>query len=129
KDGVSQTPVTFTAASAVYTIPNLSAGNYTNVKVTNNGCASNGLSHVLTEPATATISVTTQANPSLCSGNDGTMTIGGLAPGTYTLQYMKNGVSQTPITFTASGTSYTVAGLTAGTYSNIRVASGGCTSN
>src|SRR5690606_9066812 len=70
-----------------------------------------------------------QANPSLCSGNDGTMTIGGLAPGTYTLQYMKNGVSQTPITFTASGTSYTVAGLTAGTYSNIRVASGGCTSN
>ncbi|MEZ4910139.1 MAG: discoidin domain-containing protein [Saprospiraceae bacterium] len=129
KNGATQTPIVFTASSSTYTIQNLTSGSYTNIKVSNNGCESNSLTHTLTDPTTATINLTAQSNPTLCSGNDGSFTVSGLAPGTYTLYYMKNGLNQTPITFTVSGTSYTVYGLTAGGYTNIRVVNSGCTSN
>jgi hypothetical protein len=129
KNGGSQTPITFTASSSTYTIPNLTSGSYTNIMVTNQGCPSNSLTHTLSDPTTATINLSAMTNPTLCSGNDGTFTISGLAPGTYTLYYIKNGINQTPITFTTTGTSYTVYGLTKGSYTNIRVSNSGCVSN
>jgi hypothetical protein len=79
---------------------------------------------------TATISLGTSQNPSACGLNDGFIQISGLTSGTqYTLNYMLNSVGLTPVTFTASGSNYTISNLTAGNYTGITVESTGCTSN
>jgi hypothetical protein len=129
KNGQAQTPIAFTASSTFYTIQNLTSGNYTDIQVESSGCASNSLSHSILDPFTPTINVTAQTNPTLCSANDGTFTVSGMAPGTYTMFYSKDGFEQTPIAFNITGTSYTVLGLTRGSYTNIRVISNGCVSN
>jgi uncharacterized repeat protein (TIGR01451 family) len=129
KNGQAQTPITFTASSTTYTIQNLTSGNYTNIKVRNRNCESNTLSHTIFDPFTPILNITAKTDPTLCGANDGTFTVSGLAPGTYTLFYLRDGFQQTPITFTIAGTSYTVQGLTRGTYTNVRVIINGCVSN
>lgn len=130
QNGVQQTTGLFTASSSIYTLSGLTAANYTNIIVSNNTCQSNPLSKSLSDPITATISVGAKTEPTTCSGNDGTFTVSGLAPNTsYTLNYSKDGFVQTPISFTSIGTSYQVAGLLSGSYTNIRVTNNGCTSN
>ncbi|WP_435355910.1 Ig-like domain-containing protein [Emticicia sp. SJ17W-69] len=130
QNGIQQTTGLFTASSSIYTLTDLTAANYTNIVATNNSCISNTLSKALSDPITAIISLGTKTDPTTCSGNDGTFTISGLAPNTeYVLYYSKDGFVQTPISFTSIGTSYQVAGLLSGTYSNIRVTNSGCTSN
>jgi hypothetical protein len=72
----------------------------------------------------------TSQNPSACGLNDGFIQMSGLVSGTqYTLNYMLNGTGLTPVTFTASGSNYTISNLTAGNYTGITVESTGCTSN
>jgi hypothetical protein len=129
KNGQAQTPISFTASSTTYTIQNLTSGSYTNIKIENRGCESNTLSHSILDPFTPILNITAKTDPTLCSANDGTFTVSGMAPGTYTLLYLRNGFQQTPITFTITGTSYTVQGLIRGTYTNVRVVTNGCVSN
>lgn len=55
-------------------------------------------------------------------GNEGALILTSLSQGVFcTLNYMKNGVSQPPISFYANTTSYKINGLTIGNYSNITV--------
>jgi hypothetical protein len=129
KNGQAQTPISFTASSTTYTIQNLTSGSYTNIKIENRSCESNTLSHSILDPFTPILNITAKTDPTLCSANDGTFTVNGLAPSTYTLLYLRNGFQQTPITFTITGTSYTVQGLIRGTYTNVRVVTNGCVSN
>jgi hypothetical protein len=130
QNSVAQTPVTFTASGTSYNLLGLTSGSYTGITVTNNGCTSNNLSSSLSDPTTAAISLGSKVNPTFCSGNDGRITVSGLAPSTnYTLNYSKDGIAQTPIVFTSSGTSYILLGLVAGNYTNIRVTNAGCVSN
>jgi hypothetical protein len=129
KNGQAQTPISFTASSTTYTIQNLTSGSYTNIKVENRNCESNTLSHSILDPFTPILNITAKTDPTLCSANDGTFTVSGLAPGAYTLFYLRDGFQQTPITFTITGTSYTVQGLIRGTYTNVRVLINGCVSN
>ena len=71
-------------------------------------------------------------NPTTCGGTNGSITITGLTNGVnYVLNYIKNGVPQAPVPFTASGTTYTINNLTAGTYTNlvVPIVSNNCASN
>ena len=129
RNGLPLTQIIFTASSSSYTLSGLTVGSYV-IAVTNNGCVSNALNVTLTEPTAASIAIGASVGPSGCALNDGSFTVIGLAPSTtYTLHYMKDGIPQTQITFTAIGSSYTVLGLVEGEYSNIRVTNAGCTSN
>jgi hypothetical protein len=129
QNGVAQTPFTFTASGTSYNLSGLTSGSY-DITVTINGCISNNLSSSLSDPTTATISLGSKVNPTFCSGNDGKITVSGLAPSTnYTLNYTKDEIPQTPIVFTSTGTSYILLGLVAGNYTNIRVTNAGCVSN
>jgi len=76
-------------------------------------------------PAAGSITIISSTNPSTCGGiPNGSITISGLSSGsTYYIKYTLNG-SATPSSFpsfVASGTSYTITGLTAGTYTNMTI--------
>ncbi len=73
-----------------------------------------------------TIGTITQPN---CSSTTGSIILNGLPPGNWTLNCYANGNITTPSsTITGSGNSYTVSGLTAGSYIFSVTNSGGCTS-
>lgn len=69
-------------------------------------------------------------DPSTCFASDGSIIISGLLPNTaYSLSYTLNGTNITPATITTDGTgSYTLSGLTAGSYTNIVLVLNGCSS-
>ncbi|MER0442851.1 Ig-like domain-containing protein, partial [Emticicia sp. W12TSBA100-4] len=130
KDGVWQTPITYSATTTSYTIEGLSAGSYTNINVTNNACISNSLSQMLVDPLPPVIGIGTITQPNSCGANNGTVVITGLTTGlNYTLNYLKDGVQQTPVSFKATGTTYTLASLVAGNYTGINVKQSACISN
>ena len=70
-------------------------------------------------------------NPSSCFGNEGSITIGGLAAGaSYQLSYTKDGTANGPNTFVANGSGQVVIpGLSKGFYSNFSLQINGCTTN
>lgn len=77
-----------------------------------------------------TIDTLLTTNPTTCKGIEGSIVIKGLTAGSnYTLNYNKNTVAVGAISFTASGSTYTISGLSAGNYSNIVVSLNGCQSN
>ena len=136
KNGTAHPSLTFTAGTdGTHSLDSLSAGTYTNINVTatGTGCVSNSLvTQTLVNPAlTISTVLVSPTDPTTCSGNDGTFTVSGLVNGTTdTLSYYKDGIPQTPIVFTATGSSYKVSGLVKGSYTNISVnSSGGCISN
>ena len=114
-------------------ITGLGPGTYTNITVTIGACTSNTMAgpYTINQPAGITIA-TTFVNPTTCGGTNGSITITGLTNGVnYVLNYIKNGVPQAPVPFTASGTTYTINNLTAGTYTNlvVTIVSNNCASN
>ena len=133
KFGTTSKPgTTFTNAPnfTSYMVTGLAAGTYTSISITQGTCISNKVQTVVLAPSPATISVVSPTNPTSCSGNDGAFTVSGLVNGTaYTLSYTKDGMVQSPVPFTASGTIYTVTGLIKGSYTNISVSNAGCISN
>ncbi len=80
----------------------------------------------LTIKAVPAIALASSANPTSCSGNDGSMTLNfaNVPDGTYSVSY--DGGSFTGVAV-ASGTA-TISGLTSGTYSNLSITVNGCTS-
>jgi hypothetical protein len=130
KDGIAQTPFTFTSTGVSYTLSGLTRGDYTNIRITNSGCVSNSVSTSLADPGAVILSLGTPTQPSACGVADGSITLSGLVVGnTYLLRYKKNGIWQSSSTVVASSSSYTILGLGAGSYTNITVTQGGCTSN
>ncbi len=125
-NSTQQNPIRLNATSAM-------AGTYCATQ-TVNGCTSSpqACTNVVVNPKPV-ISAAVGANPTTCSGSDGTITLGGLTAGVnYNINYQKNAVSQIPVNQTASGSgTVVISGLTAGTYSNfvVTVSSNGCTSN
>ena len=82
---------------------------------------------VLTSPV---ISSTTPNSPATCGGTNGSIALNGLtASVSYVVNYTYNGTAATPITLSAnSGGVVTIPNLSAGTYANITVTVGTCTS-
>ncbi|WP_284653340.1 choice-of-anchor L domain-containing protein [Flavobacterium terrisoli] len=73
----------------------------------------------------------TFTNPTTCTGSDGTITIGSLAPATvYSLTYSDDSTSVGPITITTDNNgNYTLTGLSNGTYSNFNLTVNSCVIN
>ncbi len=91
-----------------------------------NGCAST--QSVAVNPIPAITGV--KNDPAGCSSTTGSIVISGLTNGgAYTLNYNYNTAPQPAISFTATGTSYTMAALPSGNYTNITVSILGCVSN
>jgi hypothetical protein len=109
----------------------LGAGLYRGINVTQGGCTSNSLNTQISNPGGAIIDVI-GLNPITCSpGNDGGLIITGLSQGlSYTLNYMKNGVAQTPISIVSTpSTSYKINGLVARFIYKYHSYSASCISN
>lgn len=117
--------------SGVMTINALVAGTYDNISVTLNGCQSNVMpAVVITDPAPPVITGTTPTNPTICAGNDGTISLDGLTANTaYTVDYDLNGISQATVTIASNGSGVvTITGLSSGVYDNITVTLNNCIS-
>ncbi len=98
------------------------AGTY-NVFVTVSGCTSPAGSVVVTVNPLPTITSAVGANPTTCTGTNGSITLNGniTAGQSYTVTYQRNTVNQTA-TITANGSAQIViSGLNAGSYTNFRI--------
>jgi gliding motility-associated-like protein len=123
-------PTSFTASAATFDISGLADGIYSGISVDWKGCNIPLANQTLTEPIPPVITITS-SDPTICQASDGFITISGLAPSTnYSLEYMDGVtvVGPSPIASDASG-EYVIAGLKAGTYSDISVTINGCKSN
>ncbi|RED97092.1 Ig-like domain-containing protein, partial [Marinoscillum furvescens] len=126
----SASPVT-ASLTGVIEISNLEAGTYRNISVTPDGstCQSNTIDQIVLNPPD--ISISASSNPTTCAGTEGSITLTGMASNTtYALNYKVDGVAatQTNITTDASG-NYTISGLTEGSYAELNLSIGGCTTN
>lgn len=128
-NGIPQPPlVVVIPASGIITLSNLCAGSYTGITVKMNSCIAIVPDQVLTNPS-FTIGSVSNTQPSVCGACDATITINGLVPGyTDTVNFVKDGVPQTPVILTvpSSGT-IVLTNLCAGTYTNITVKMNSCT--
>ncbi|MEQ9289736.1 MAG: Ig-like domain-containing protein, partial [Cyclobacteriaceae bacterium] len=127
-------PVSYTDTSngtGELVIIGLSAGTYTEISVGISGCNSNELGPIiLSDPATADISLTSQDGPTTCGGSDGTIVIDdNLGSSTsYTVNYRRDGVLVSRSISAVSG-EVTIDMLSAATYTNIEITAFGCLSN
>jgi gliding motility-associated-like protein len=116
-------------ASGNIIISGLSQGSYSNIIVNLTGCtATDAGPYVLTDPAAPSFTAT-PANPTVCGGTDGTITLSGLTASTvYNVTYSNGAtvVGPTSMTSDASG-NIVISGLSQGTYSNIILGTTGCT--
>ena len=120
-------PKTVTVATNAFTISDLSAGAYSNFSITYLGCTgSDAQTKTLFDPESATITAGTVSSPSTCNGTDGSIafTATNLPDGNYSLAYTGTG---SPQTVTVSGNTFTLTGLSAGSYSNFSLVASGCT--
>lgn len=109
-------------------------GTYTiSVTQTVSGCLSLASTVVVTVnpvPPTPTAGTVSFANPTVCGGNNGSISISGLLNNTaYTLQYNKN-AQPVSVNLTSNGTGIIqITGLTAGVYNNFKLTNAsGCSS-
>ena len=110
-------------------VPELGAGNYTNLSATMGKHHLDGTPINLVNPQMNISAYST--NPTTATGCDGSITITGLRAGkNVTVSYNVNGSPKQPYTGTvSSNNSVTLTGLCAGSYSQIVVAMNGCTAN
>lgn len=125
-------PNSFTSAVQNPSITNVTtaaSGNYL-VTATLNSCVSPAATTNVVVNATPVITGSSKADPTSCGSSTGSITLNGLLASTsYTVNYTKNTVAQTAtISSNASG-SLVIPSLAAGTYANITVAIGACTSS
>ncbi|MFN8285574.1 MAG: Ig-like domain-containing protein [Chitinophagales bacterium] len=121
--GATGSPVTRSLVS-------IAMGGTYSVTQTVSGCTSAPATVTVTVNTTPQISDAVGTNPTTCGGSQGFIVISGLNPNsTFTVNYFKNGVAQTPVNLPSSGLgNLTISGLTAGTYNNFTVTLNGCTS-
>ena len=113
-------------------ISSLPEGSYSDFEVELNGCTSNLLagSIVISEPATPTLTLSTNTDPTTCLGADGTIVIAttDLADATYVVNYVDAAASSQTTNMVVVGNVGTISGLSSGTYNDITVSNAGCTS-
>ncbi|CAN1578617.1 hypothetical protein MCERE19_04373 [Spirosomataceae bacterium] len=125
-----------TAGTLVATPNAVAAGTYYLYGKSSSGCYSAASSAVTATVATCCPTITNlvvnNTNPTTCSGSEGSIKLCGLtANGTgYTINYDKNGTPQTALTNQTADASgcITLTGLTAGSYTNIKISSTDCPS-
>ncbi|GAB3988186.1 hypothetical protein GCM10028807_10290 [Spirosoma daeguense] len=119
-------PKTITVASGAFSLTGLAAGSYSAFSITNNGCTgSSNPSVTLTDPPTPTLVLSTSANPSTCSGTNGSISFTTNLPnGTYQLNYTGAG---NPKQVTVTGGAFSLTGLAAGSYSAFSITNNACT--
>jgi gliding motility-associated-like protein len=132
KNGVTQTALIVKTNSTGNLIVNgMGQGSYSQIKVSLDGCTSDTTDIiVLTDPVPPTISAT-YVSPVTCSGNEGYITLSGLASGSgYAVYYDRNSAPQTPLTLTAGATGTVILpNLNSATYTNIKAIIYNCVSN
>ncbi|MEP4533759.1 MAG: Ig-like domain-containing protein, partial [Cyclobacteriaceae bacterium] len=130
--GGSPVTTSATPSSGDIVLIGLSEGAYANIKVSEDGCDSNEIALItLSDPATATVAIDSQNNPTTCGGSDGSIVIStGIASAvSYTVQYSFN---STPVSTTLSSDGagdITIGSLAAGQYEKFKVTANGCESN
>ncbi len=117
----SSAPPQYTA-----TATGLAAGTYTCVITDSVGCTGYLITTIAQPPANI-LFLADSTDPTTCGGSDGTITIGGLVPGsTDTIDYIANGVHVVAyITASSTGT-YVFSGLVQGIYDSFTVVTSGC---
>ena len=137
-NGVGQTTYTNnTSAAGVLVIPNLCAGNYNDIVITDNvsTCISSAIvgPFTIADPTTLTIgNVVVTSQPSACGVCNGVITLsgGGMMPNTsYDIEYTLNSSLQSIILFSNASSSIGMTSLCAGSYDNFTITdASGCTS-
>jgi len=98
KNGVAQPAVGYvTTPTGFITIPSLTAGMYTEIKITaTTGCSSDPLPDLkVSDPPPPVISLSAKYNPITCLGANGSIVVGGMTAGSvYSVAYNKNAVVQ-----------------------------------
>lgn len=124
-DGGSFPNVSVSNGSA--TIQGVSAGTYSNIRLTANGCESIGnVSVTLSDPPIPTINVSGQNDPSTCGGTDGSINLSfsNVPNGNYTITYDGGSFLNVNI----SNGNATINNLSAGAYNNMTITANNCTS-
>jgi hypothetical protein len=120
-------PKQITVSSNAFTLSGLSAGSYSNFSITNNGCTGNDPTiKTLTNPPSLTLVAGAAANPTTCAGTNGSIAFAttNLPDSNYSLTFTGTG---SPKSVTITSNTFTLSGLSAGTYSNFSITNNGCT--
>ncbi|MFT6939806.1 MAG: hypothetical protein ACJASN_001292, partial [Cyclobacteriaceae bacterium] len=124
--GGTATSASLTSTSlGLLTLGSLPAGVYTNLSATNTttACVSNVLAGPITlvDPTGPTITLGTLGNPTTCSGTNGSIILTGVTTGSFSVNFLKGGIVQTTQTISATASGITIAGLSAGAYTNLSI--------
>ncbi len=134
-NGTPQTPYTgTTSGSGTITLTGLCPGNYDNIVATLNTCVSGACvsspvgTIVIVPPPLIPIWFISSTNATECGACNGMIVLKGMTPGSVdTIFYDLNGVTQTPVIYSAGAdSSITMYGLCKGDYSNFFVKVGPC---
>ncbi|WP_341227571.1 3-coathanger stack domain-containing protein [uncultured Arcticibacterium sp.] len=120
-------PKNVEVANDTFSLRGLTAGTYSGFSVTHLACTgSDASSKTLSDPPTPTILAGTAVNPSTCLGTDGSIpfTCTNLPAGTYSLSFTGAG---SPKNVEVANDTFSLRGLTAGTYSGFSVTHLACT--
>ncbi len=113
------------------TVPNSTAsdaGIYS-IRITVNSCTSTPVNTTVVVKPTPSITSSSSTNPLTCASSTGTIVLNGLTASTsYTVNYLKNSLSQTATIIANASGVVVIPNLSAGAYSNISVSFNGCTS-
>jgi gliding motility-associated-like protein len=112
-----------------YTMPGTYIVRHT-INITGASCIADTINRTVIVSATPNITGSNAVSPTTCGGGNGSITLNGLLPNTpYAVAYTFNGTPQTA-TITTNGTGVlTLPNLATGTYTNISVSIGSCSSN
>jgi PKD-like domain len=129
---LSTTACSGTGCSTVYTA--ITSGTKTIRFISNDEdgvgpCEPDTANYTITVYPVPTLANDTLSNPTTCGGSDGTITFRSVSPdGTYSLSYLKNGVTNVNTTVTVVGGTFVITGLTIGSYTNFVIEANGCSS-
>ncbi|MDF2435654.1 MAG: hypothetical protein K0Q95_30 [Bacteroidota bacterium] len=110
-----------TNASGGITITGLGQGSYSNVTVELTGCSTNNAGPFILSDPNAPVFTVTSANPTTCTGTDGTLTLTGLTANTaYDITYSNGATAVGPVSMTSNASgNIVITGLSQGTYSDV----------
>ncbi|AWV99371.1 3-coathanger stack domain-containing protein [Arcticibacterium luteifluviistationis] len=130
KKGTTSTSQSVTVASGGgFTLAGLGAGSYADFSVTEHACEGTfATAQVLADPATPTITATSNTSPTTCLGTEGTIVFSSsnLSAGSHTVSFKKGTTSTSQSITVASGGGFTLSGLGAGSYADFSVIEHAC---
>ncbi|WP_037299797.1 BspA family leucine-rich repeat surface protein [Runella limosa] len=129
KKGSTSLTANIEITANAFTLSGLIQGSYSEFSITNAGCTgSDATVKTLNDPSAPTIAAGTATNPTSCGGNNGSIAFSttNLANSNYTLNYKKGSTSLTA-TVEITANTFTLGGLTQGSYSEFSITNTGCT--